>query len=232
VLQGSVNMRIFMSWLQAYRHNMKYITLCFLLPIVTSASFSLVDCNFNSIIPVPHGITKFQATNALFETKRYNKVRESSYKMNNEYLKKENKEVIKTTVYFQINSSVCFSGLDKEMYLVFANDRLYSINCTETFSTDSYTEMKNEYESLKGILSQKFKYESVYKKNSDGQQIGEGYTYTKIEARTKQPEELSIGFKSEKSTTIINSKSVETEVYKIEIEYNNLKGLPIDTRGY
>lgn len=166
-----------------------YRLLLFLITVVFT-SFKSLDCTFDYLFPLQHGITKFEAKNKL------NSISDYQFSLD-----------VGQQVTYDINKSSCIPlGKYNTIFMNFADDKLYAYTISLRYFPSEYSKMMGVYNEI----LQKLQQHPIYKypvpdsawDGKTNELLGVGFKFRKYKIQTEEqfqkPDELRIFYQYEK----------------------------------
>jgi len=221
--------------------NILVVLLCvFSLPSLTKA-----QCTFEKIFPLKHGVTKFKTITALalldyIESDKKRNKETGSYNpwYKPDYLKGDS--VLWNNLHFTYINNECFKSDENELNLYFADDMLYRMDVTLTFSNDKFEDCLATYNNLVTLFKNQFyDWSDIVNTNTEtNEQIGEGYWLyptSKNERDNIKLNKLEISYKviyERKWRELESYLTGNVDRYEINLSFINLNGTKLTNRGY
>jgi hypothetical protein len=158
--------------------------------LLAFTSFKPLDCTYDYLFPLQHGITKFEAKN------RMNTMSDYQFYLD-----------VGQQVTYDINKSSCIQlGKYNSIFMYFADDKLYDYTISLRYTLSDYTKMMTVYNEILKTLQQhpiyKFAVPDSAWAADTHELVGVGYKFQKSKIETKEqfekPDELKIFYQYEK----------------------------------
>lgn len=204
------------------------------------------QCLFNDIFPVKHGASKFETITSLSVLKNIIDNKEANKNPTNfdywhtpDYLKNDSIFISSFSYKYLYNN--CFNGNKSDLFLKFADDKLYYVQNKLTFSEEEFEKCLENYNALVTIFKAKFPFWNEFNRinSKTNEQIGLGLTFFPKSKETRdnvKMERLTISYfivyETKWNSNLTELYRTGNYTYIIEIDYVNLKGTKLTSEGF
>lgn len=206
-------------------------------------NFANGQCSFENLFPVPNGVSKFTSINSIKLNSNLKEYDQPSYVTGTmdwvespDYLKGD---LVKKSKYFAVYKyHSCFQNWDdSHLYLGFVDDKLYQTILTLNYSSDNFSSLIENYNTVVEILKNKYIYQDHFGLKDNEEQVGEGFEFRPYKEFRSKIESVNIKYEIvyEEKWNIskqVKEKTGKISGYKLQITRINLKGTKLDNRGY
>lgn len=132
--------------------------------------------------------------------------------------------IIKETIMYNIEKSVCLRGRSSKLQLIFADDKLFTAYLSTVYSKNSYQELVSNFNSLRGSIRPHWEFENEVKL-SGRNTLGFGYDYTRSKKTTNKTEKVTLKY--------VDLKTQDSHSpYLLEIIWANLGNTRMEGSSY
>lgn len=170
----------------------RFSILSILLFSCLTVSAQTEKCAFEMLFKIKPGMSKMEVLDTLFKMYALKPGQTTTVKLA-PYKATGGDSIIKETMIYNVEKSVCFHGQQTKFQLEFADNKLYKVYLSTSFEKSAFQDLIANYNELRSVIKPKWAFENETKVTSENV-LGFGYDYTKTKKVTKKTEIISLQY--------------------------------------
>jgi hypothetical protein len=134
--------------------------------------------------------------------------------------------IVHDVVTYRIDSSDCFHGRNNSIKFEFADGKLYKAYLESSYGKSEYADMMSNFDLLHTEISKSWKYEKQITITGGTAAAGMGYIFNKTQDKKAKLNMCQLQYVK------TDSRSVSTDMYKLEVLWVNLNNTRMENSRY